>query len=131
MNGRRGGRGRVLTAEILKDETGTTTASDVLRTVSLFEAFLFFTAIMQYTGVFASSLSDFYRKLMEVPSKSIEFHFKRGDFEKWIRSTLGDRILADRISRINRSLRRDKLRMILQEAVKERIEELKVQQYPN
>jgi len=99
-------------------------ASKILRTVPPEKSFLFFTDIGQYVGEFAQSLEDFYEKISVVPLKSLDFHFKRGDFEKWIRGTLGDAYLADRISRINKSIQIEKLRTTLKRIVKRRLNQL-------
>ena len=100
-------------------------ASRILRTVPIQEAFLFFTDIGQYNGEFAPSLSDFCEKLKSVPLKSIEFHFKRGDYERWIRDTLGDEHLTNRISKIDRSTQGEELRTTIQRIAKNRLDQLK------
>lgn len=100
-------------------------ASRILRTVPTCDAFLFFTDIGQYEGEFAPSLFDFCEKLKTIPLKSIEFHFKRGDFERWTRETLGDEYLAKRISKIERSTQGEELRTTLQVIVKNHLDQLK------
>ena len=100
-------------------------ASKILRTVSITEAFHFFTDIGQYNGKSAASLVDFSEKLKTVPLKSIEFHFKRGDFERWTRETLGDEYLANEIDRINKSVHGEALRTAIQETVESRLDSLK------
>ena len=81
--------------------------SKILRTVSMVEAFHFFTDIGQDTGKSATSLADFSEKIKVVPLKSIEFHFGRGDFGRWFRETLGDEYLAREIGRIEESVHRE------------------------
>ena len=49
--------------------------------------FYFFTDIGQYTGLLAVSLSDFYDKLKRVDTRSLLFHLRRCDFQKWIKSS--------------------------------------------
>jgi len=102
------------------------TASRILRSVSVQEAFLFFTDIGQYTGEFAQSLETFYDEISNVPLESLDFHFRRGDFEKWIKEMLGDAYLADRISRIDKSVRGEKLKARLKGTVKRRLNQLKI-----
>lgn len=97
----------------------------ILRMVSMPESFLFFTGIGQYTGEFAPCLTDFCEKLNEESLKSVEFHFDRGDFEKWIRETIGDEYLAYRISKIDRSTKGEDLRRTIERMVKRRVESLK------
>jgi len=75
--------------------------SKILRTLPREKAFYFFTSIGNYTGESAASLKEFMEKINEVNVKSLEFHFYRGDFEKWIDETLEDKGLAKEI----RSLR--------------------------
>ena len=101
-------------------------ASRILRTVALPEAFLFFTDIGQYTCEFAPCLAGFLEKLEKVPLKSIDFHFERGDFERWIRETLGDGCLADEMSKIDRTVLGEELRASIQTVVEKRLEELKI-----
>ena len=100
-------------------------ASRILRIVPIPEAFLFFTDIGQYNGEFAPSLADLCEKLKTTPLKSIEFHLKRGDFERWIRETLGDEYLANRISKIDRSTHGEELRTTIQRIAKNRLDQLK------
>lgn len=64
------------------------------------QAFYFFTSIGNYTGESAVSLEEFAKKILQVNSKSIEFHLYRGDFEKWITDTLEDMTLADKIKNL-------------------------------
>ncbi len=101
-------------------------ASRILRTVPIPQAFLFFLDIGQYTGEFAPCLADFLEKSEKIPLKSIEFHFKRGDFERWIRETLGDECLADEISKINKSTQGEELRTTICKIIKRRLDQLKV-----
>jgi hypothetical protein len=114
---------------IAKKRTGRKINSEltkkVLRTVHPYEAFLFFTDIGKYTGESAPSLEVFLEKLNNIPLESIEFHFRRGDFEKWIRETLEDEAFANRISKIDRSMKGEELRTTIQRAVKRRLGQLK------
>ena len=72
-----------------------------LTTVSFENGFHFYTAIGNYTGITATNLREFTTKLELVPMESIAFHFQRKDFENWIRYTIKDAALAERISRTN------------------------------
>jgi hypothetical protein len=98
--------------------------SKILRPVSYPEAFLFFTDVGQYIGELASSLNDFCEKLKKIPLKSVEFHFERGDFEKWIRETLRDENLANMLSKIGKSIRGEELRTTIQRMVERRLSQL-------
>lgn len=108
--------GKTISAELV---------SKILRTVSMTEAFNFFTDIGQHDGKSATSLADFSEKLKTTPLKSIEFHSKRGDFERWIRETLGDEYLADGIGRIDKSVQGEALRTALRRTVENRLYYLK------
>ena len=72
----------------------------ILGTVSHEKAFFFYEDIGKPTGDFAISLSDLCSKINTVDSKSLTFHLKRGDFENWIKETLGDPELPNRISKL-------------------------------
>jgi len=103
----------------------------ILRPVPIPESFLFFTDVGQYTGEMASSLESFLEKLKKASIKAIEFHFCREDFTKWIKETLGDTHLAERISKINKSTHGEELRKTLQAIIERRVNQLKqLQQKP-
>lgn len=61
------------------------------------KAFYFFSSIGNYTGKSAFSFEEFVKMTKKVNIKSLEFHLYRGDFEKWIAETLGDKELAEEI----------------------------------
>ena len=65
-------------------------AARILRKLSRKNAFYFFTSIGNYTGENAASLEEFVKKIVEVDIKSLEFHFHRGDFQKWMAEVLED-----------------------------------------
>jgi hypothetical protein len=71
-----------------------------LRTVPFESGFHFYTAIGKNTGITATNLSEFATKLQTIPIESIKFHFQRKDFQNWIKYTLKDAALAERISRL-------------------------------
>jgi hypothetical protein len=100
-------------------------ASKILRTVHSHEGFWFYTAPRDYTGINAMSLKDFAKKLRVVDVQSINFHFSRGDFWRWIQFIIGDVALSSRINRIPQDTRGEKLRSSLIKAVNKRIGELK------
>jgi hypothetical protein len=75
----------------------------ILRKLPRENAFYFFTSIGNYTGVSADSLEEFMKKILEVNTKSLEFHLYRGDFQKWIEGTLEDRALSDEIRKLHQS----------------------------
>ena len=100
-------------------------ASRILRIVHNHEGFRFYVALGDYTGINAMSLKDFAKKLRVVDIQSINFHFSRGDFWRWIQFIIGDVALSSRINRIPQDTRGEKLRSDLIKAVNKRIGELK------
>lgn len=73
--------------------------------------FHFYVDIDDYTGISAASYEDFLTSIKKVKAKSLSFHVKRGDFEKWVLHVLKDRKLAEEIGKIkNQKLRGQALR---------------------
>ena len=72
----------------------------------------------------AVSLADFAEKLQKIEINSVLFHFPRGDFQLWIKSTLRDEELARRISSIKSNLDAENLRKQLLKLVYKRVIEL-------
>ena len=99
--------------------------SKILNIVSYAQGFHFCTANGNSTGVTAIGLGDFAEKLKTIDISSIDFHFRCGDFQKWIREVLGDVELAERISQIREDLWGQNLRTELLETVNSRIVHLK------
>jgi len=99
--------------------------SRILRTVPSNEGFHFFRAPGDSTGKIATSLADFVEKLRTVDVRSVNFHFPRRDFEKWLRDAIGDAELSRRIGRIRKETHGEKLRSEIIQAVKGRLDELK------
>ena len=99
--------------------------SKILRTVPSHEGFHFFRATEDATGKVATNLRDFAENLRTVDIRSINFHFTRLDFEKWLRDIIGDSELSRRISRIGKENHGEKLRSEVIRIVKARVDELK------
>ena len=110
---------------ILRKAVDKTLASKILRTVRSHEGFWFYKASGEFTGKNATSLNDFAKMLRVVDVESIDFHFSRGDFRRWIQIIIGDFDLSNRINRIPQDTCGEKLRSDLIRAVNERIIELK------
>ena len=86
-------------------------------------AFYFFTLIGNYTGESATSIEDFLKKIEHIDIKSIEFHCHRGDFQKWVAETTGDKELAEQIKKLqDQNLTGEKLRNQLHLLLRESIE---------
>lgn len=101
------------------------TISKILRMVPRNEGFHFFRGLGDSTMKVATSLADFFEKMRTVDIRSVNFHFKRQDFEKWIRDVIGDAELSRRISRIRKEAHGEKLRNEIIQIIKARLEELK------
>ena len=100
------------------------TAEKILATVPYVNGFHFFTSIGQYTGETAISLMIFARKVELIPIESIDFHFKRADFQKWIADIIGDNELATAIGHIEKELTGEVLRRRILEIINARVIEL-------
>jgi hypothetical protein len=105
-------------------EKQTKVTNELLKTVPIQQAFLFYTDIGEYTGIYADNLTDFHKKIDTIPLASIDFHFKRGDFVKWVRDTLGDEQLAVKINSVNTSITPRKIKTSLKRTVKRRLNQL-------
>lgn len=66
------------------------------------EPFLFYTDVGEkyFTGTMAWSLKGFTKALQKVNVKSLEFHDRRGDFEKWAEKSLYDKALSKQLKKI-------------------------------
>ena len=111
--------------EVKKTVLDKAAISRILRTVPQHEGFRFFKAPGDSTGKVATSLADFVEKLRTVDIRSVNFHFPRQDFEKWLRNIVGDTELSTRISKIGKDTHEEKLRNEIIQIVKGRIDELK------
>jgi len=101
------------------------TISKILRTVPRHEGFQFFRGLGDSTEKVATNLTDFVEKMRIVDIRSVNFHFKRQDFEKWIRDVIGDAELSRRISRMRKEAHGEKLRNEIIQIMKARLGELK------
>ena len=103
------------------------TAEKILATVPYINGFHFFESIGQYTGETAVSLAAFARVVEIIPIESIDFHFKRADFQKWIADTIGDTELATAIGHIEKELTGEPLRKRILGIINARVRELENQ----
>ncbi len=76
----------------------------ILRTVPYEEGFNFYIDIGQPTKNTAASLEQFAKELEVVDVKSVDFHFKRADFQKWISKILEDNVLSRRWTKFQKIL---------------------------
>lgn len=88
--------------QIKKQSTVKSISVRPLRTVPFEKGFHFYSGVGNYTGITAISLSEFAMKLKIIPVESITFHFNRKDFQNWIKYTIKDAALAERISNAKR-----------------------------
>jgi alpha-amylase len=94
------------------------------------EPFLFYTGVGEnhFAGIMAWSLKGFKQALQKTSTKSIEFHNRRGDFEKWAKNSLYDKTLAEELKKIRLSKTKgEMLRKSLIKTAKERFDELNKQ----
>jgi hypothetical protein len=99
-------------------------ASNILQAVPPDNGFRFCIDNGIYTKVTAVSLADFAEKLQKIEINSVLFHFPRGDFQSWIKSTLGDEELARKVSKVKSNIDPENLRKQLIKLVYKRIIEL-------
>ena len=100
---------------------------EILRTVPYEKGFHFYTAIGNFTKETATNLDSFEKKLQTVSADSVNFHLQRGDFQKWIKNTLGDDELAKRVNSISLTLPAKDQRKELLAIVQTRVAELKME----
>jgi len=101
------------------------TVSRLLRSVPKNEGLELYRSPGEYTGRTVTGLADLVEKLKAVDVRAVNYHFKRREFERWIRGTLGDEELARRFGRLNRELHGEKLRAEMLTLVRARLEELR------
>ena len=101
-------------------------AQKILSPVPYEQGFHFFAPDGHYSGETAMSLCSFLRDLQHVDMISIRFHFERCDFQKWLRITIGDEELAQRIDNLDKTTPNEPLRHQLSEIVQIRISELQL-----
>lgn len=100
-------------------------AKRILRKLPVEKGFTFSYKFAKPTKWAVHSLKEFYSTLKIVDLKSVQFHAKRGDFEKWIRWVIGDNKLADRLAAAAKSkVTGDDLREGILSLVGQRIKEL-------
>jgi alpha-amylase len=94
------------------------------------EPFLFYTGVGEshFTGTAAWSLIGFKQALQNISIKSLEFHNRRGDFEKWAERSLHDKPLKENWKKIRTSkIKGETLRKSLVKTAAERFDELNKQ----
>lgn len=100
-------------------------AATILREVEPEHGFIFMIENGVYAGVTAVSLEDFRSKLQTVDDKSVVYHYYRGDFQRWIESTLGDRDFANKLCFIPTGISPEALRGELLKLLDKRLTDLK------
>ena len=66
------------------------------------KAFYFYSEMGGYIGQNSASLEDFLEKVNSIDVKSLEFHFYRGDFEKWFKEVWGYEELDEEIRNLRK-----------------------------
>ena len=101
-------------------ETTKDCAQQLLTQTSQENAFHFYVDMHKPLNQSANGLKDFAEKLATIDSASLQFHFCRGDFEKWFAS-LGDEELAKKMALLkSMSFSGESLRTMLQAVVEKR-----------
>lgn len=100
-------------------------AATILRVVLPEQSFNFMTEAGVYMGLSANSLEDFRSKLETIDVNSVAYHYYRGDFQRWIESTLGDRDFANKLCFISTEIAPEQLRGELLKLLDKRITDLK------
>jgi len=87
--------------------------------------FYFYDTHGHYLERAAANLWEFREALSELPLETIQYHLRRGDFERWLENVLHDDELARRVRKVgSRGLQKDMLRQALLEVVIDRYDEL-------
>jgi len=97
----------------------------MLRTVSDQEGFHFCVDTDRPTEEIAHNLAEFVSIVKTVDLASIEFHFRRGDFEKWFTGIISDNTLSARASKIGKDRHGEELRNTLITIVSKRYDVLR------
>ena len=98
----------------------------ILSQVPYEQGFHFFAPDGHYSGETATSLRSFLSDLKHLDIQSIRFHFERCDFQKWLRTTIGDEEIAQRIDNLDKTAPDEPIRQQLSEMVQKRITELQL-----
>ena len=98
----------------------------IMSTIPHDKGFHFFTGLNRSTGDTATSLETFAQKLESINADSLKFHLQRNDFQNWVKTTVGDDVLAERINHISVQLPVEDLRNELVQTVQNRISYLKL-----
>jgi len=85
---------------IKKDVTFKLFLSRSRESVETEKAFFFRLSSGASIGEKATTLEEFANKVKEVDFESLEFHFVRGDFERWVADVIGDSKLAEQIRKL-------------------------------
>lgn len=65
-------------------------------------AFQFYLDVGRPLAVSARSIKEFYDVVNTVDADSLEFHLGRGDFENWVKTAIGDGLLARELEALRR-----------------------------
>jgi len=77
-------------------------------------AFHFYSGIDKPLGFSAHSIEEFYSQIKQVCSDSLDFHFYREDFERWLGDVLHDKELASEASKFKtKGIKGEELRKAL------------------
>ena len=110
----------------VKKQAITPDVNRILRSLDEKESFYFYKAEGQPLGEKADSLTNFTKVIEKIDPLSLEFHYYRGDFGRWISNVIGDSVLGYRLNgKEGTILHGDALRNSIQQQLKNRFSELK------
>jgi alpha-amylase len=101
-----------------------------LAAITANEPFLFYTdkGEKNFTGIMAWSLKGFAKAVQKISTKSLEFHNRRRDFEKWAEKSLHNKTLSEQLKRTRLArLRGEPLRKAIVKVINEKFDELNTQ----
>ncbi len=107
-----------------KPSVDRSTVQEILRSVPYENGFHFFRDTDKYPGETAISLFGLLEELRIIELSTVRIHFQRHDFQNWIRDTLGDRELAEKIDKIDAQLSDQSLKEALLKMLQTRFVEL-------
>ncbi len=82
------------------------------------QKFQFYLALGKPTNFYALTVEEFRDGTLKVDAASLEFHFSRGDFENWFRTSIGEPLFADELAKVGKmNLRGEELRKAVLKAL--------------
>jgi len=100
----------------------------IMRSIDEKGSFYFYKAEGQPIGEKADSLTNFAKVIEKIDPLSVEFHYYRGDFGRWINNVIGDSVLGYRLNgKEGINLHGEALKNNIQKQLKNRFNELNIE----